>query len=155
LRQQSARLDEDIARAEAEAQQLRGVLAEVQKFEARKAQLQSRVTIIEKLRKGQTAPVRVLDAISRSLPDRLWLTELRQTGGVFAISGYATSLGALSDFVTNLETSKWFKKPVELVDSQVERDAKNGDFVKFSIKANVNDPDAASPARPGTARGSR
>ena len=53
LRQQSIRLDQEIARAEIETKQLRSVLAQVQKFEARKGQLQQRVTLIEKLRKGQ------------------------------------------------------------------------------------------------------
>ena len=37
-----------------------------------------------------------------------------------------TSLTALSDFVANLEGSTWFKKPVEIVDSQVEPDAEGG-----------------------------
>src|SRR5688500_19050763 len=53
LRQTSQQLDEDLARAEAETQQLRSVLAQVQKFESRKAQLQQRVTLIEQLRRGQ------------------------------------------------------------------------------------------------------
>src|SRR5262245_8668990 len=73
LHQQSISLDSEIARAEVETRNLRSVLTQVQKFEARKAQLQQRVTLIEKLRKGQSAPVRVLDQISRSVPDRLWL----------------------------------------------------------------------------------
>ena len=53
----------DIARGRARDQQLRSVLAQVQKFEARKAQLQQRVTLIEQLRNGQTGPVHVLDQI--------------------------------------------------------------------------------------------
>jgi type IV pilus assembly protein PilN len=142
LRQRSAQLDVDIAKAEAETQQLRTVLAQVQKFEARKAQLTQRVTLIEQLRRGQTAPVHVLDEISRSLPERLWLTELKQAGGDFTISGYAASLPALSDFVANLEATKWFLKPVEILDSQVQTDPKTGDLVKFSVKAAQTDPAA-------------
>jgi type IV pilus assembly protein PilN len=164
LRQHSLQVDQDIAKAEAETQQLRAVLAQVQKFESRKAQLQQRVTLIEQLRKGQFAPVHVLDQISRSLPDRLWLAEMKQTGADFTISGFSTSLTALSDFVANLEGTKWFKRPVEILDSQVMSDQKTGDLVKFSIKATYNDPDAAQPApaapgaakpAPGSARGSR
>jgi type IV pilus assembly protein PilN len=87
LRQRSIKVDEDIVKAEAETQQLRSVLSQVQKFEARKAQLQQRVTLIEQLRKGQAAPVHVLDEISKSVPEYLWLTELTQTGNDFAITG--------------------------------------------------------------------
>ncbi|HEY7498782.1 MAG TPA: PilN domain-containing protein [Vicinamibacterales bacterium] len=146
LRQQSAQLDRDIARAEQEAVQLRSVLAQVQKFEARKAQLTQRVTLIEQLRRGQSAPVHVLDEISRSLPDRLWLTELKQVGSDFTLNGYAASLPSVSDFVANLEATKWFKKPVEILDSQVTTDPKSGDIVKFSIKGALNDPEAPPPA---------
>ena len=149
LRQQSSQLDEDIARAEVQTQQLRSVLAQVQKFEARKAQLQQRVTLIEQLRSGQSAPVHVLDEISKSLPDRLWLTDMTQTGSEFAIAGTTTSMTAVSDFIANLEETRWFKRPVEIVDSQVQTDPKAGDLVKFSIKAHFQDPSAPAAAAGG------
>ena len=149
LRQRSVTIDADIIKAEAETQQLRSVLAQVQKFETRKAQLQQRVTLIEQLRKGQAAPVHVLDTISRSLPERLWLTDMRQTGGEFTIIGMSTSMTALSDFIANLEGTRWFKRPVEIIDSQVQANDKNSsDLVKFSIKATFSDPDAPAPAEP-------
>jgi type IV pilus assembly protein PilN len=152
LRQRSATLDTELVRAETETQQLRSVLAQVQKFEARKAQLQQRVTLIEELRKGQSASVRVLDYISRSLPDRLWLTEMKQVGQEFTLSGVTTNLNAISDFIANLEGTKWFKRPVEIIDSQVQSDAKAGDLVRFSVKATFEDPTAPAPrpaAKPG------
>jgi type IV pilus assembly protein PilN len=150
LRQQSLAVDREIASAEGETQQLRGVLSQVQKFETRKAQLQQRVTLIEQLRRGQSGPVHVLDTVSRSLPERLWLTDMKQTGAEFTISGFSTSMTALSDFVGNLETTKWFKRPVEIIDSLVQDDPKTGELVKFSIKATFNDPNApaAPPAAP-------
>lgn len=151
LRTQSIAVDNDLARAEAEMQQLRSVLSQVQKFETRKAQLQQRVTLIEQLRQGQSAPVHVLDNISKSLPDRLWLTDMKQTGADFAISGFSTSMTALSDFVANLEASRWFRRPVEIVNSQVEEDAKTGELVKFAIKATFSDPDAPAPPPPPAA----
>ena len=152
LRQRSAQLDQDIASAEAETVKLRPVLAQVQKFEARKAQLTQRVTLIEQLRRGQSAPVHVIDEISKSMPDRLWLTEVKQVGSDFTISGFSASLPSLSDFVANLEATKWFKRPVEILDSQVQSDAKAGDLVKFSIKGALNDPEAP-PVPAATGRG--
>jgi type IV pilus assembly protein PilN len=140
LRHQSAQIDEDIARAEAETRQVRSVLEQVRKFESQKALLQQRVTLIEQLRKGQYAPVHLLDEISKSLPDRLWLNEMTQAGAEFTMSGMTDSLTAVSDFVANLESTRWFKKPVEIVDSQVQTDAKAGDLIKFQIKAQFVDP---------------
>jgi type IV pilus assembly protein PilN len=152
LRQASIRVDEDIAKAEAETQQLRSVLAQVQKFETRKAQLQQRVSLIEQLRRGQAGPVHVLDELSRAIPERLWLTELSQKGDEFTITGVTTSLNGLSDFVANLESSTWFRKPVDIVDSQVETNQKSStEMFRFSLKATVQNPDApaAPAAKPG------
>jgi type IV pilus assembly protein PilN len=151
LRQHSAQVDADLVRAESESLQLRSVLAQVQKFETRKAQLTQRVTLIEQLRRGQTAPVHVLDEVSKSLPERVWLTEMKQVGPDFTMNGFAVSLPSLSDFVANLEATKWFIKPVELLDSQVQPDAKAGDLVRFSLKATLNNPEA--PAAPPGGRG--
>jgi type IV pilus assembly protein PilN len=155
LRQQSLTLDREIARAEADTRKLRSVLAQVQKFETRKAQLQQRVTLIEQLRKGQSAPARVLDQISRSVPDRLWLADLKQAGDDFTLDGFATSMTALSDFVAGIESTKWFRKPVEIIDSQVTSDQKTGDLVKFVVKASYFDPNAPPPPPPPAKGGAK
>jgi type IV pilus assembly protein PilN len=150
LRETSARIDVEIADAEQETLKLRTVLAQVQKFEARKAQLTQRVTLIEQLRRGQSAPVHVLDEISKSLPDRMWLTELKQAGQEFTLNGFAASLPSIADFVANLEATKWFQRPVEIMDSQEQTDAKAADLVRFSVKAILADPQApAAPAGRG------
>ena len=151
LRQESSAVDQEIARAELEAANLRSVLAQVQTFEARKVQLQQRVTLIEQLRKGQAAPARILDQISRSVPDRLWLADMAQVGNDFTLNGFATSMTALSDFVGSLEGTKWFRRPVEIIDSQVTSNATSGDLIRFVIKASYVDPEAAPPAS-GAAR---
>jgi type IV pilus assembly protein PilN len=149
LRQASIQLDEDIARAELETRQLRSVLTQVQKFESRKAQLQQRVSLIEQLRRGQAGPVHVLDEVSKAIPERLWLTDLAQKDGEFVISGMTTSLNGLSDFVANLESSSWFKKPIDIVDSQVQTTGTDGssEIFRFSVKATFQNPEA--PAAPG------
>ncbi|HYT73128.1 MAG TPA: PilN domain-containing protein [Vicinamibacterales bacterium] len=147
LRATSARLDDEIARAETEAKALRSVLAEVQKFETRKATLQQRVTLIEQLRRGQSAPVHVLDEVSRAIPDRLWLVGMSQRAADFTLDGRTTSLTALSDFVGNLESSTWFKRPVEIIDSQVDHTGQ-GDLVRFTIRATSQNPEAPPPPPP-------
>lgn len=155
LRQQSAQLDIDIAQAETETRQIRTVLEQVRKFESQKAMLQQRVTLIEQLRQGQYAPVHLLDEVSKSVPDRLWLNDLKQVGSEFTIAGMTDSMTAVSDFVANLEGTRWFKKPVEILDSQVQTDSKAGDLIKFEIKAQSVDPTApaAPPGRGVPGRG--
>ena len=148
VRERSAQLDIELAQAETETRQIRSVLEQVRKFESQKAMLQQRVTLIEQLRKGQYAPVHLLDEVSKSLPDRLWLNDLSQTGADFTISGMTDSMTAVSDFVANLEGTRWFKKPVEILDSQVQTDAKAGDLIRFQVKAQFVDPTAPAPTPP-------
>ncbi len=150
LRQESARIDEDVAKAEIEMQQLRSVLMQVRQFETSKAALQQRVSLIEQLRRGQSGPVHVVDEISRTLPEYTWLTEVSQVGEDFTISGMTTSLTGVSDYIANLGTSAWFKPPIELIDSQIDASQKASEpIIRFSIRAKFNNPEA--PAAPGAA----
>jgi type IV pilus assembly protein PilN len=138
LQRQSAELDQQIVEAERETVRLRNVIQEVQQNEQRKAQLQQRVTLIEQLRKGQTGPVHLLDQVSRALPETMWLLELRQTDAEITIEGRCTNLNALSDFVSGLEVSNLFTKPVEIVDSQVLPAAGGApELIRFLVKARL------------------
>jgi type IV pilus assembly protein PilN len=127
------------------------VLQQVAEFEKRRTMLQQRVALIEDLRKGQSGPVHLLDEVSRALPDRLWITQLKTQDGDVRIEGRTTSLTALSDFVGNLESSGYFARPVEILDSQVEPQreqggATPGDVVKFGVRAQFALPGSAPAA---------
>lgn len=153
LRQDAARLDEDLRAAQAEQQRLRSVLEQVKDFESRRQQLQQRVALIEQLRQGQTGPVRMLDEVSRAMPDRLWLTAMAQDATGVKIDGRTTSLTSLSDFVGNLEGSGFFARPVEILESQVEGAGGAEDVVRFAVKAQYQSAaPAAPPAAPAAAR---
>jgi type IV pilus assembly protein PilN len=154
LQQESSRLQGQLAEARQESTRLQGVLEQAAEFDARKSQLQQRVSLIEELRRGQSGPVHLLDELSRSVPDRLWLTEMKHEKGEVTVQGRTSSLTALSDFVANLEASGYFTRPVEIVDSKVESVQGAGDLVRFTVKAVFllpgSVPDApASPAAGG------
>ena len=124
--------------AQQETQRLHSVIAQVQQFEQRKAQLQQRVTLIEQLRKEQIGPVHMLDQISLALPPSLWLSEMKQTAtpNEVLIDGRSLSLTGLSDFVANLERSGSFQKSVEIVSSTTDTNpGPQGEVIKFQIKA--------------------
>ncbi len=139
LQNESADLDQQIADAQRETVRLQGVIRQVRQFEDRRAQLQQRVTLIEQLRKGQTGPVHLVDQVSRSLPDAMWLLDLKQTANDVVIDGRCTTLTALSDFVSSLEGSAYFDRPVEIVDSAVEPAAAGGgaQLIRFSVKGRL------------------
>jgi type IV pilus assembly protein PilN len=143
LQKQSAQLDVDISTAQQETTRLHSIISQVQQFEQRKAQLQQRVALIEQLRRDQTGPVHMLDQISRSLPPMLWLTNLKQgaTPAEVVIDGRCTTMTGLSDFVANLEGTGFFKRGIEIIQSQTEAGpATVGELIRFSIKATFQQP---------------
>lgn len=155
----AALVDTEIASARQEAAQLRSLLAEVQQFDARRTQLQQRVALIEKLRSGQSLPVQLLDHVSRSLPEMLWLTSVQQEAGAVTIEGHSTTLIALSDFVGNLGNADVLKKPIEIVNSEVEAPSNrpgdpSAELIKFTVKAELAGAPVAAAGR-GRAGGAR
>lgn len=152
LQNESARVDNEIVMKTAEAARLQSLLTEVQKFEAQRTQLQQRVQLIEQLRSGQSVPVQLLDHVSKSLPDMLWLTDMNQEGGSVTIQGRSTTLIALSDFVANLGNGGFLKKPIDIVNSVVENNrsgaAQAAELINFTVKAELASAGRAAGAGP-------
>jgi type IV pilus assembly protein PilN len=164
LRQQSQQLDRDIASAQQESTRLRVLLAQVEQFEAQRQELQQRVALIRQLRSGQGMPVQLLDQVSSSVPDMLWLTTLTEDGQSVTIEGRSTTLIALSDFVGNLGDSDVLVKPIEIVNSQVQPASGAGaaatpEVIAFTVKAQIKQteppapPPTAAPAGRGAVAG--
>lgn len=152
LSQRGQRMSAQLTQARQEEARLQSILKQVEEFESQKQQLQERVTLIEELRRGQGAPVHLLDEVSRSLPDRLWLTALTQTGDTVQIEGKTSTLTALADFVGNLESTNYFARPVEIISSEEEKTrAEEVVLVKFVMKAQFTPPGAAPMPAPAAA----
>ncbi len=146
LSRQAAELDRDIQTAETETLRLRVIIQRVQQAEQHRTQLEQRVNLIEQLRRAQSAPVHLLDEISRNLPDTLWLTSLQQKGSEIALEGRCMQLKAVSDLVANLESSAYFKRPVFPVTIETERnDAAQTELVKFTLKVQYSPPGVTAP----------
>jgi type IV pilus assembly protein PilN len=127
-------------------------------FEQQRQQLQQRVTLIAQLRSGQSIPVQLLDHISRSLPDMLWLNTMTQNNDEVTLEGQSTTLIALSDLVGNLSTGTLLERPIEIVNSQVQPATGTGpqavpELIQFTVRARINRPDEPAPAPAGGRRG--
>ena len=134
VRGETARLDEQLRLVDLNLDRMSDVVARRNEFETRGAELARRVALIEELRNEQDGPVRMLDQVSRALPEGVWLTELRQGGADITIQGQAINLVMLSDLVTALEASGYFTLPVELIDSQILSQAA-GEVIRFELRA--------------------
>jgi Tfp pilus assembly protein PilN len=95
----------------------------------------------------------MIDQISRAIPEMTWLTRLQQDGYTLTIQGRCLTLTSLSDFIGNLEASRYFIRPVEIVESSVTAgDGKSPDLIQFTIRGTVQMAGVDSVAPPPPAR---
>jgi Tfp pilus assembly protein PilN len=127
-------VDQQIVESEAELARLKNVSILVDRAVAQKLELTERLGLIDRLHRTQRAPVELLQTVSRSVPDGLWLLELTQKGSAIQIEGRASSLTALTDFVERLQTSGRFEHPVDIVTTNMET-VQEQSVVRFALKA--------------------
>jgi type IV pilus assembly protein PilN len=112
LTSRSRHLDEEIAKAQEEVARLRSIIDEVKGYELKKASLEAKIQLINNLKTNQRGPVRLMDEISRALPDLVWLTELTVSGDQVTLKGRTLSPNAVATYLENLKKSPFFAEPV-------------------------------------------
>lgn len=120
LVQQDEELSRQIMLAKKEKVRQEGMLRENEVFEKRRKLLETRINVIESLKKNQSGPVQVLDLLSDCIQrsEGVWLKDLAQKGNLITVNGTAMgSPDAVADFITNLTRVGNFKN-VNLVNLQ-------------------------------------
>lgn len=102
---------EIVAQRSAEAEKLESIIKEVEEYQKRKDNLQQRIDLINQLKQNQKGPVRIMDQISRDLPDLVWLESMDISGGRVNISGRGLNPNAIALFVENVKNDSYFEEP--------------------------------------------
>ncbi len=105
-------LNEEIGKARIEAERLKSIIEEVKGYEIKKASLEEKINLINQLKTNQKGPVRLMDEISRALPDLVWLSGLDATGNLLTMRGKTLSPNAVATYLENLKKSPFFAEPV-------------------------------------------
>jgi type IV pilus assembly protein PilN len=149
---------EEVAQVQKEVDALQAVIKEVEDFKKKKKNLADKIAVINELKSNQRGPVRVMDYISRALPELLWLDRLKMNASSIEIDGRAFNPNAVANFMDNLDKVPEFKEPV-LKDTNAE-----GNVYRFSItfdysflpkkpvEGGAPPGSPAAPAAPGTSR---
>ena len=87
---------------EADLQALQPLLRQAARLKAEKAELERKASVIGGLRGAQRQPARLLAAISRSLPEHLWLDAVRDTDAGLEITGKSFDNEGIAAFMENL-----------------------------------------------------
>ena len=87
-------------------------IKKVEELEARREALRHKINVINELKRNQQGPVRILDEVSRALPELVWLGNLKLVGNNVEISGSAMDENAVANYISNLDASPFFDEPV-------------------------------------------
>ena len=144
---QVGRLKTDIARARADAEKLRPQIQTIQELTQKREELQRRLGVISTLDKNRLWRVKLVDELSRCVPDHLWLASYEEVGtDQVKIEGVTFSNLLVADFMSRLEASPLYGE-VDLVVAE-KGTIEQRNVVKFTVTAKMTLQSAASPQPP-------
>ena len=111
LKRELSGKQETVGQKQTEAQRLESIIKEVQEYQKRKDNLQKRIDLINQLKQSQKGPVRIMDQISKDLPDLVWLDRMNMSGGQITIEGRGLNPNAIANFVENVKSDPFFEEP--------------------------------------------
>ncbi len=94
-----------------ERNDLQKYIDKVVELEAKRAELKAKIDTIRQLKENQKGPVRILDEVSRAMPDLVWLTALNLAGTHVTLNGMALDENAFANYVDSLNASPFFSEP--------------------------------------------
>lgn len=118
------------------------LLKEVENYEKDNESYRKKNEIIERLKKNQNVPLRLLDEVSAQLPLGVWLTSLTDKGGNVDVVGYAFTNSDVVGYVQDLKSSKYLAN-VSLLESQ-QVALGNVSLYQFKLTFKVKDVDILS-----------
>ncbi len=97
--------------------------------------IKDKLKVIDELSKKKTGPVRVMESLSSAIPDKLWLTEFKESAGNLSLNGRAVDNQTIADFLKALTSSPYFQN-VELIET-TQVDEKGGRLKKFVMRSRL------------------
>jgi type IV pilus assembly protein PilN len=86
-------------------------IADIQDLETRKQRLVARMEIIEKLQRKRPEIVHLFDELVKTVPEGIYLTQIKETGKKLEMKGVAQSSTRVSTFMRNIDSSSWMDNP--------------------------------------------
>ncbi len=123
-----AGINRDLQENQREYERLKPIIAEVEAFKKKNAELKHKIDVIEQLKTNQFGPVRIMDEVSKALPDLLWLTNLELEGNNINLRGQALDENAVANLIANLAASPFFSEPTLRIMQQDERGVRSFDL---------------------------
>jgi type IV pilus assembly protein PilN len=114
-------------------------IADIQDLENRKQRLVARMEIIERLQRKRPEIVHLFDELARTVPEGVYLTQIKETGNKLEIHGVAQSSTRVSTFMRNIDASVWMDNPqLQVVESAKDSVSAGSSFTLTADTVGVN-----------------
>ena len=100
--------DQEVKDLERQLATLKTKTSEVSGLENKRKELNSKIAVIAELKLSKQGPVRVLDSLNIGVPERAWISDIRERGNSIQISGFALDGQTVASFMDELEESNYF-----------------------------------------------
>jgi len=114
-------------------------IADIQDLENRKQRLVARMEIIERLQRKRPEIVHLFDELVRTVPEGVYLTQIKENGNKLEIHGVAQSSTRVSTFMRNIDGSMWMDNPqLQVVESAQNSPTGGSSFTLTADAVGVN-----------------
>ncbi len=133
---QTQTLARDLRGVEGEINRLAPTVRMVERLGKERAELDLRLSVIDRLSEKRFDAVRLVDELDRAVPDYLWITSAIQTGpSEMKLEGVTFSNLIIADYMTRLDPSPYFANVDLGVAERGEIDER--DVVKFKLSMDL------------------
>jgi type IV pilus assembly protein PilN len=138
-------LKTEIAKLEVQIKDIANLRSEIEALKARQR-------AVEDLQTNRNIPVYLLDELVKQTPEGIYLTSIKQNGGVVTVAGVAQTNERVSEFLRNTQyNSKWLERPelveIKAVSMQTTKSEQRRLF-DFSMRVTLKRPAPPAPATP-------
>lgn len=130
---------------ERELAQLDQQIKEISELESRRAELVSRMNVIQNLQNSRPFIVYIFDQLVRTLPDGVYYSSIERRGTLITIQGVADSNNRISALMRNLNESDWFRDPDLRTVTAATDGSQSNSFVLTVRQENKLSPETAAP----------
>jgi len=143
-----------LSQAQEEKSKLQYVSAKLTELQKQKESYDKKIALINLLKSQRDLAVRIMDELSRLLPEWVWLNDVTFGTKSVQIRGNALSNNLVADYISSLENSPYFEG-VNLI-SSTQRTQGNDQYLEFSLTTGVVNPKQMTapppPAKEATTR---
>ena len=114
-------------------------LKQIETLEETKEQLLARMDIIQSLQQQRPQIVHLFDDFVRTVPEGIYLTNIKQQGEQLTIKGVAESNGRVSAYMRNIDASSWMATPKLKVIQTKKGTLRSSDFTLVTSQSHPAD----------------